>query len=161
MKLLLVLAISTILGITNVSTEEPSIEEPPGMQLEASIKPVIKEKKKAVSKPAPKPKVVPVAPSVSEITGSCATEVKKYDWPQEWAMNVLMKESGGVATKLNNTPATGDYSVGCFQINLYGANAATRPSEAWLKIASNNVALAHEWFVRDGRTFCGQWVNTC
>lgn len=96
-------------------------------------------------------------------SGDCAAEISKYDWPVTTATGVMMGESGGNPGRLNDNPSTGDYSVGCFQINIYGANARTRPSEAWLKNATNNVSYAHGMYVAQGRTFCttGGWYNTC
>lgn len=90
-------------------------------------------------------------------SGSCQTEIKKYDWNIDVAMNVAKHESGLNPGALNNNPATKDYSVGCFQINLYGSNAKYRPSEAQLKIASINVAFAYKLYVDNGHSFIGQW----
>lgn len=94
-------------------------------------------------------------------SGSCAAEIRKYDWDVNWAMSVMQKESSGDPGNHNFSHATKDDSWGCFQINLYGENARNRPSPEWLVVAGNNVKLAHEWYVRDGRTFCRQWPNTC
>jgi len=69
----------------------------------------------------------------------------------------MFKESSGNAGTVNDNPSTGDYSVGCFQINLYGANARNRPSEAWLKDAANNVSYAYKIYVGNGHSFIGQW----
>lgn len=65
-------------------------------------------------------------------------------------------ESGGNPEALNNNPLTGDYSVGLFQINLYGANAKTRPSEEWLKVPENNISYAYELYKNGG---WGHWKN--
>lgn len=89
--------------------------------------------------------------------GSCEAEIAKYDWPQNLARAVMLAESSGNPTIVNNNPATRDYSVGCFQINLYGANARTRPSEAWLKNAANNVSYAYGIYKANGSSFAGQW----
>lgn len=92
-------------------------------------------------------------------SGDCASEIKKYNWNQNVAYNVMMQESGNNPGVVNNNPATGDYSVGCFQINLYGANARTRPSEAWLKNAANNVSYAYGMWQGQG---WGPWgFTTC
>lgn len=93
-------------------------------------------------------------------SGDCASELTKYDWDQATAYRVMMKESSNNPGNLNNNPGTGDYSVGCFQINLYGANASSRPSEAWLKVAANNVAYAYQLW-SGSRSFMGHWPNTC
>lgn len=109
----------------------------------------------AQSKPEPEPTPTPTG------NGSCKAEIRKYDWDIDWAMSVMRKESSGNPGAYNFSHATRDRSVGCFQINLYGANANNRPSKQWLLNPANNVQLAYEWYVRDGRTFCGQWPNTC
>lgn len=97
------------------------------------------------------------AASFNPGTGDCAAEAAKYPWPQQVAYNVMMAESGGATWKVNDNPATGDYSIGCFQINIYGANAASRPSEAALKDAATNVAFAYRIWSENGRSFIGQW----
>lgn len=60
----------------------------------------------------------------------------------EWqfAKRVMLCESGGNPAARNTTPP--DYSIGLFQINLYGANAQYRPSEAYLLDGANNIAYA-------------------
>lgn len=95
-------------------------------------------------------------------SGSCHAEIAKYDWPQQAAIKVMIKESSGNPGIVNDNPATGDYSVGCFQINLYGSNAIGRPSEAELKNAAVNVAFAYRLW-SGPKTFCttGGWLNTC
>lgn len=96
-------------------------------------------------------------------TGDCNSELGKYDWPQDQAYKVMMKESGNDPRIINNNPNTGDYSVGCFQINLIGGMRATRPSEESLKVAENNVRYAYQMYSAQGRTFCkvSGWFNTC
>src|ERR1019366_6965815 len=42
------------------------------------------------------------------------------------AAGIAIAESGGNYTSLNNTPATGDYSVGLWQINYYDGLLASR-----------------------------------
>lgn len=90
-------------------------------------------------------------------SGSCAAEIAKYDWNVTVATAVARAESGLNPGVVNNNPATGDYSVGCFQVNLYGANARTRPSEAALKNAATNVQWAYNNYVANGHSFLGQW----
>lgn len=97
------------------------------------------------------------ATTVGGGSGSCAAEIAKYDWNQSTALAVARAESGLRTWALNDNPATGDYSVGCFQINIYGANARTRPSEAALKDAATNVRFAYGIYVGNGRSFIGQW----
>lgn len=90
-------------------------------------------------------------------SGSCQAEIAKYDWNQSVATAVMLAESGGRTWIVNDDPSTGDYSVGCFQVNLYGENALNRPSEAQLKIASVNVKWAYNNYVANGHSFIGQW----
>ncbi len=54
----------------------------------------------------------------------------------------MLAESGGNPTRINDNPRTGDYSVGMFQINLFGANAKYRPSADWLQNPVNNISYA-------------------
>ena len=95
--------------------------------------------------------------STSQGSGSCEAEIAKYDWNQGVALAVARAESGLNPNQLNDNPATGDYSVGCFQVNIYGANAASRPSEAALKNAATNVAFAYGIYQNNGHSFLGQW----
>lgn len=90
-------------------------------------------------------------------SGSCAAEILKYDWHQGIALAVASAESGLRPGIVNNNPNTGDYSVGCFQVNLYGGNARTRPSEPALRDAAENVRWAYNNYVANGRSFIGQW----
>jgi hypothetical protein len=75
----------------------------------------------------------------------------------------MMKESGNNPKTLNDNPATGDYSVGCFQINLLGNLRYTRPSEESLYDPQVNVAYAYKMYVSQGRQFCktSGWRNSC
>jgi hypothetical protein len=110
--------------------------------------------------PAAAPSTARVAPSgaVSGTgVGDCAAEIAKYNWNINVATAVARAESGLNPGALNNNPSTGDYSVGCFQINLYGANARTRPSEAALKNAATNVEFAYRIYTGNGSSFIGQW----
>lgn len=114
--------------------------------------------------PKPQPAAAPAqrstvasAPAASGGSGSCEAEIAKYGWNQSVALAVARAESGLNPGSLNNNPATGDYSVGCFQVNIYGANAASRPSEAALKNAATNVAFAYKIYVGNGHSFLGQW----
>lgn len=90
-------------------------------------------------------------------SGDCAAEITKYDWNVNVATAVARAESGLNPGSLNDNPSTGDYSVGCFQVNLYGANARTRPSEAQLKNAAVNVEWAYNNYKANGSSFIGQW----
>lgn len=107
------------------------------------------------------PKPAPVAASQAAPagggSGSCQAEIAKYDWNHSVATAVMLAESGGDPGNLNDNPSTGDYSVGCFQVNIYGANARTRPSEAALKNAATNVSFAYGIYKGNGSSFIGQW----
>lgn len=98
-----------------------------------------------------------VATASTAGSGSCEAEIAKYNWSQGVALAVARAESGLNPANVNNNPATGDYSVGCFQINIYGANAYSRPSEAELKNAATNVAWAYRIYTGNGNSFIGQW----
>lgn len=107
---------------------------------------------------APEPAAVAASGAVTAAgVGDCAAEITKYNWNVSVATAVARAESGLNAGSLNNNPSTGDYSVGCFQVNLYGANARTRPSEAALKNAAVNVEWAYNNYVANGHSFIGQW----
>jgi LysM repeat protein len=68
----------------------------------------------------------------------------------QYAKKIMMCESSGNPHALN---ASGrDYSVGLFQINLYGPLAASRPSEAWLRNGANNIAYAAQMWRTSGWT---------
>lgn len=88
-------------------------------------------------------------------TVNCMSEIAKYDWQQDIAIAVMKAESGGNANAKNNNPATGDYSIGCFQINIYGANARSRPSELELYDPKVNVAFAYRLYSSSG--WQNQW----
>jgi|GEM_PF-1396322 len=68
------------------------------------------------------------------------------------ALSVMKGESGGNPNAINDNPRTRDYSVGLFQINLYGGLAKSRPSEAWLLIPENNIAYASRVWKNQGWT---------
>lgn len=107
---------------------------------------------------------------------TCAGEIAKYSsWDQTVAHNVMIAESGGDVNTLNDNPMTGDYSVGCFQINLLGANLngkyrvaltlgytdglGLEQMVAWLKNPVNNVAMANTMYNTAGNW--GDWKITC
>lgn len=90
-------------------------------------------------------------------SGDCAAEIAKYNWGQSTALAVARAESGLRPGVVNNNPGTGDYSVGCFQVNIYGGNAASRPSQGQLINAATNVQWAYNNYVANGHSFIGQW----
>lgn len=95
----------------------------------------------------------PQGVAVSTADGMCEryrSEIAKYDWPVETALAICACESGGNHNALNSTPP--DYSVGLFQINLYGALAVSRPSESWLRNPSNNISYAYGMYQSSGFT---------
>ena len=81
--------------------------------------------------------------------------IEQYDWNTTIAKAIMRAESGCNSQVVNDNPATKDYSVGLFQINLYGANAKHRPSESTLKIPEENVAYAYSLWKSSG--FQSQW----
>lgn len=97
-----------------------------------------------VDKPVDKPVVTVLA------GGDYADLINQYSWNPQIAYAVMMAESRGNPQALNNNPATADYSVGLFQINLYGALANDRPSEEWLRIPENNIAYAYKMWQQSG-----------
>lgn len=114
-----------------------------------------------VSEPTERQEEEVLTPPPAPVTApsSCASEIKKYDWNQTVAYEVMMVESGNNHSIVNDNPSTGDYSVGCFQINLYGNLKNTRPSEAWLKVPANNVEYAYQMWSSQGWTPWGH--TTC
>ena len=68
------------------------------------------------------------------------------------AVNIAICESGLNHLAINDNPQTGDYSVGIFQINLYGKLRDSRPSEEWLLIPENNIAYAYQMYLKSGFT---------
>lgn len=120
-------------------------------------------------------KVYAEATQAETIPVYCSDYLKQYGWNHSVAYNVMMVESGNKATNLNDNPNTGDYSVGCFQINLLGGNlmskygimvrlgytgAAEREQmKQWLWNPKNNVAVAWELYKGSG---WGPWsFTTC
>lgn len=81
--------------------------------------------------------------------------IRSYDWDDELAIKIMMAESGCRADVVNDNPMTKDYSVGLFQINLYGSNAKYRPSEEELKDPKVNIEFAYNLWKEYG--FYSQW----
>jgi len=105
-----------------------------------------------------------VAQNTTEtVPGDCLSELSKYDWDYNEAKSIMIVESGNNPLIKNDDPSTGDYSIGCFQVNLRGDLAQSRPSEEWLRDPKNNTEWAYEHYISQGRTFCstGGWFNSC
>jgi hypothetical protein len=77
---------------------------------------------------------------------------KAFPEEPEKAVSVALCESTLDPTIVNNNPDTYDYSVGLFQINLFGELAKNRPSEEWLKDPDNNIAYARKMYLKEGWT---------
>lgn len=175
MKAIAILMLTAViaLGVINVKQTDRQIASAQSDtgQLEVVSTPEPTPSPTATPEPTPVATPVPVIaakpvatpkPVIAQASGSCAEEIKKYPWPQQQAYNVMMIESGNNAGIVNDNPRTGDYSVGCFQINLIGAMRAVRPSEASLKNASVNVAYAYGmWKSQGGFCSTAGWRNTC
>lgn len=178
MKKLIALIVATVLLAIPAIKLLPNPTEPPhpspepaiSQKVEAApIAPVVEsqtqEPVEVAQEPAPAV-VEPAAPSDPTPTtdgmsengyGSCVDEIVKYDWNHSVAIAVATAESSLVPGKLNDNPGTGDYSVGCFQVNLYGNNRYSRPTEDALKEAEINVRWAYNNYVANGHSFIGQW----
>jgi hypothetical protein len=146
----------------NIDAEKAKQLETEKIELQKQLEQAQKDlQAKAKAKADQQAKLAQAVPKLSQkayaSSGSCADEITKYDWNHNTALAVARAESGLNPGALNDNPRTGDYSVGCFQINLYGANARNRPSEATLRVASENVAYAYKIYVGNGRSFKGQW----
>lgn len=76
--------------------------------------------------------------------------VEKYDWDTELVMKIMELESSCDEKVVNDDPSTGDYSVGLMQINLFGGNAKTRPSEEELKDPAKNLEFAYKLYTSRG-----------
>lgn len=144
------------------TVSKPSEDVKPPETAETKPEEPIIEPEPVAEAPAPIPAPVqddraPLGVTDRGGSGSCAAEILKYDWHQGIALAVASAESGLRPGIVNNNPGTGDYSVGCFQVNLYGGNARTRPSEAALRDAAENVRWSYNNYVANGRSFIGQW----
>jgi len=72
------------------------------------------------------------------------------------ALKIADCESGFRPDRVNDNPKTKDYSIGLFQINLFGDLAKTRPSEQALKDPETNILWAKKIF-DDRGGFAGAW----
>lgn len=137
---------------------KPTAENPP-VETPAPAEPVaapVTEPEPVAATPS---KADPVPYGVHDIGGygDCAAEIAKYDWGQSTALAVMAAESQHRPGVINNTPSTGDYSIGCFQVNIAGANARTRPPQEQLIDAAINVRWAYNNYKANGSSFIGQW----
>jgi len=150
--------------------EPPKEEKPletPKEQPEKQNTPEVSAQKptpKSVQPEAQPPQPIAQTPSIAPVgitdrggKGTCLEEIVKYNWHQGIAIAVATAESGMRPGIVNHNPATQDYSVGCFQVNLWGDLAKSRPSEEQLRDAAVNVKWAYDNYIRNGRSFKGQW----
>ena len=85
--------------------------------------------------------------------------INQYDWDSDLAYAIMMAESGGDPTAVNLNHNTADYSIGLFQINLYGYLSDGRPPREWLECPENNIDYAYRIYQRDGWTAWGAYQN--
>lgn len=170
MKLVIAVVFTLTFALLNITEPQPHIlNVQPEVAHATEAKGNIENAKESTETPAattvsetPKESVavvkesIPVAQPVAQ-PATCQSEIAKYDWVQSTALAISFAESGYDPNTLNDNPATLDYSIGCFQINIYGANARTRPSEAELKDPVVNVAFAYKLYASNGHSFIGQW----
>lgn len=150
MKYLTIILLSALTAILTAQT--PALTNR-AMQEAVAVKPSVKTDTAAsVAQAQPE-----IAQETVPVAATCQSEIAKYDWSQPVALAVSTAESGLDPGAINNNPATGDYSVGCFQVNIYGALATTRPSEQELKDPVVNVAWAYKIYSGNGKSFIGQW----
>jgi hypothetical protein len=140
-----------------------------------ATKPLVKAEQAQLISKRDEVSPTPAKPTEPETASTCASEVAKYDWPQTIAHDVMMAESRNNPDNHNDDASTGDYSIGCFQINLLGEQnlaAKYRDSklfgytgemtvaglEQWLKVAKHNVAVAHYMWQGQGWI---PWELTC
>ena len=76
--------------------------------------------------------------------------IRSKDWKgqEDLAVKIAVCESGLHSKALNDKGK--DFSIGVYQINLYGNLALTRPSKEWLENPQNNIDYANEMFLKEG-----------
>jgi len=95
-------------------------------------------------------------------SGSCEASIRRI-FPasqHSTAIRVMLQESSGNPANHNYNPDTKDNSYGCFQVNLWGSNARTRPPASELVKADVNVAYAYNLWKSTGWCSSGGWLNT-
>jgi len=99
-----------------------------------------------------KPIVKPSAGLSRPASTNVETLIRKYFPRDQWenALKVAKCESDLNSSNINDNPRTKDYSVGVFQINLFGRLRESRPSEEYLLDAENNIKYAFEMWQGSG-----------
>ena len=95
-------------------------------------------------------------------SGSCEASIRRI-FPtsqHSTAIRVMLQESSGNPANHNYNERTRDNSYGCFQVNLWGANARNRPPASELVKADVNVAFAYNLWKSTGWCSSGGWLNT-
>ncbi len=95
-------------------------------------------------------------------SGSCEAAIRSI-FPasqHSTAIRVMLQESSGDPANHNYNPATKDNSYGCFQVNIWGENARTRPPASELVKADVNVRYAYNLWQSTGWCSSGGWLNT-
>lgn len=153
LRVTITIILSILLALNGIShASENQVEEVDTVEEKKPVEPPQEpiEPKPVVKKEPIQPKPIPVPPAPVVYSGSCEQYrdlIDNYDWDVNTALAICSCESTGNPNALNSTPP--DYSVGLFQINLYGSLAASRPSEAWLRVPANNIDYAY-----------GMWKNS-
>jgi hypothetical protein len=76
--------------------------------------------------------------------------VSQYDWCVDTAYKIMGCESSLNPNAINVNHRTLDYSVGLFQVNLYGNLSSVRPSKEWLLVPENNIEYAYQIWLKQG-----------
>lgn len=114
------------------------------------------------SEPVSEPKKTIKPPtSVPVPSSQIKSLIAQYDWNVASAIAISNCESGLDPTRHNYNPATRDDSWGLYQINLWGANARSRPPASELVKPEVNIAFAYKIYKGQGDRFgtTGGWYN--
>jgi hypothetical protein len=163
---LIVIGVSTNKAMPRV--QDARILESPSQTQEIAVEPTISPapvEKARTEAPVASPAIPPVVEKPAPVTkivpsGSCEVEIAKYDWNQVTARAIMLKESGGNPGNHNYNPKTKDDSWGCFQVNIWGKNARTRPPAGELVKAEVNVRYAYNLQKAVGWCSKGGWLNS-